>query len=247
MPASPPEWISATAPKRGNRIEENEDAVAGEPGALRFAVSDGASEGWESGPWAARLTAAFLTQPPEPVDFAQWLTDTRARWVVPAPSGSVPWYAAVKQEQGSFATLAGLELRRSQKTTGWAWRAVAIGDSCVFHVRGSALRTAFPIEDAKGFGNRPALVPSSTESRCPEPSWFAGRAEPTDLFLLATDAVAARLLDPDTRPAGLTAARESLRTQAPAPLLDWFRAVQAVTNDDASLIAVRLPGAQEIP
>ena len=59
MPAAlqAPEWISATVPKSGNRPEENEDATAAAPDALRFAVSDGATEGWESGPWATRLVA----------------------------------------------------------------------------------------------------------------------------------------------------------------------------------------------
>lgn len=245
MPAPPPpERIVATAPKHGNRPEENEDAAGAAPDGLRFVVSDGATEGWESGPWAERLAAAFLARPPKPTDFATWLAAVRRAWVPREPTGPVPWYAAVKQEQGSFATLAGLDLRRAGGARGWAWRAAAVGDSCLFHVRGSELLAAFPIDVPAGFGSRPRLVPSAPGSACPEPEWLAGRAAPGDLFLLATDAVAAHVLAPDGLGPALEAARGALTARDPAPILDWFRAVQSAHNDDASLIVVRLPFAR---
>src|SRR5690349_16103266 len=139
MPVPPAlEWVAATVPKRGNRPEENEDATAAAPDSARFALADGATEGWESGPWATRLASAYVERPPEPADFADWLAGARA-WAPPAPDGPQPWYVAEKQEEGSFATLAGLELRRSRTTDEWAWRSVAVGDSCFFHLRGSDL------------------------------------------------------------------------------------------------------------
>jgi hypothetical protein len=249
MPAQPPlpEWISATTPKLGNSAGENEDAVAAAPEALRFAVSDGASEGWESGPWAGRLAAAFVGGPPSPHEFPAWLAEARRGWAQKPAAGPEAWYASVKQEQGSFATLLGLELRHSRSTSGWAWRAVAVGDSCLLHVRGGALQAAFPLATPKAFGNRPPLLPSSPDAKCPEPEWFAGRAEPEDLFLLATDAAAARLLDPPALAAALPAVREALVAGEPGPLYRWFREVQAVANDDVSLVAIRLPDAQELP
>ena len=67
-PAFPPMcWISATLPKAGNRPEENEDAfAASSAAALRFAIADGATEGWESGRWAAHLANAYVDKPPSP-------------------------------------------------------------------------------------------------------------------------------------------------------------------------------------
>jgi hypothetical protein len=242
MPAgsSVPEWISATVPKRGNRPEENEDASAAAPDGLRFAVADGATEGWESGPWAAHLVAAYIARPPEPADFADWLTAVQ-KWAPPPREGPQAWYVAEKEEQGSFATLAGLELRHSRRSAEWAWRAGAVGDSCLFHVRGTELALAFPLESAGAFGNRPALVPSSTTLKCPDPEWCAGRGRPGDLLLLATDAGAARLFDPDTRASALAAVRAALADRDPAPLSDWCRTVQDTTNDDVSVVAIRLP------
>ena len=239
-----PKWVAATVPKRGNRAEENEDATATAPDALRFAASDGATEGWESGPWAARLVAAYVERPPEPATFADWLKATRD-WAPPATTGEVPWYAEEKQAQGSFATLVGVELRRSKRTGGWAWRAIAIGDSCLLHVRGEKLALAVPLSSPREFGNRPALVPSATARACPEPGWFAGRAQPGDLFLLATDAAAARMLDPAALPPALAAVRAALAARAPAALADWCRTVQDETNDDVSVLAITLPPAPE--
>jgi hypothetical protein len=246
VPPKPPvEWISATLPKAGHRPGENEDAAAASPDALRFAVADGATEAWESGSWAARLAAEFVRRPPTPEDFAAWLGEVRD-WAAPVAAGPVPWYAAEKREQGSFATLAGLELRAPRRGE-WSWRAVAVGDSCLLHVRGGVLEAAFPLSSAGEFGNRPRLVPSSPQERCPEPEWLAGRAAPGDVFLLATDAAAARLLDPRALAPALAAVSAALRDREPAPLLDWFREVQVVTNDDVSVIAIRIPDVRESP
>ncbi len=245
-PTTQPEWVSGMLPKTGNRVEENEDAVFASPDGLRFAISDGATEGWESGPWASYLSAAFIKSPPTPSSFPDWLANSRRAWVPRVLQGPIPWYATLKQQEGSFATMTGLEIRRTTQPPGWGWRSVAVGDSCLLHVRGEEKLAAFPLTSAADFGNRPRLIPSSSGSTCPEPEWLAGRAASGDLFLLATDAVAARLLDPVAFALALAAASESLHTKDNAPLLPWLRDVQTITNDDVSLIAIRLPALKEI-
>ncbi len=245
-PLASTEWISGTLPKVGNRPEENEDAATAGADSLRFAIADGATEGWESAPWAKHLTTAFIRQPPTPATFQGWLAEARQTWVPQVAPGLLPWYVTVKQQEGSFATVAGLEIRRSKQTPGWGWRAVAVGDSCLFHIRGDELLAAFPITSPAGFGNRPRLVPSSTDNVCPEPEWLAGRAEPGDLFLLATDAVAAQLLQPPGLKSALAAVRESLHTRDSQPLLAWLREVQNTTNDDVSLIGIHLLAHKEV-
>ncbi|MBA4191963.1 MAG: hypothetical protein C0467_28620 [Planctomycetaceae bacterium] len=243
---APIEWIAGTVPKIGNRAEENEDATNASADGLRFGIADGATEGWESGPWATHLTAAFINAPPTPATFAGWLAETRRAWVPKAAPGPLPWYATVKQQEGSFATVAGLEIRRTAKPPGWGWRSVAVGDSCLLHLRGEKLLAAFPHSSPAAFGNRPRLVPSAADVACPEPEWLAGRAAAGDLFLLATDAVAAQLLHPHALKVALVAVRESLRTRNPESMLAWLRTVQATTNDDASLIGIRLPAPEEV-
>lgn len=239
-PLTPTEWICGTLPKVGNRPEENEDATAAATDGLRFAIADGATEGWESGTWASHLSQAFLHNPPTPATFASFLTEVRRTWVPRATAGPLPWYAAVKEQEGSYAALAGLELLPSSQSAGWSWRAVAVGDSCLLHIRDQELIASFPYTSVASFGNRPQLVPSSSAATCPEPEWLAGRAVPGDLFLIATDAVAARLLNPDSLIFALVAVQESLQTRELAPLLDWLREVQTTKNDDVSLIGVQL-------
>jgi hypothetical protein len=244
-PSPPVEYVSATLPKLGNRAEENEDAVAAAPDGLRFAIADGASEGWESGAWAARLGSAFVRRPPAPTDFPQWLAELREAWAPAAVAQSAPWYASVKQAQGSFATLLGLEFRLSGAGSNWTWKAVAVGDTCALYIRGEELKASFPLASVKEFGSRPALVSSSVAAPCPAPEWLAGYADPGDLFLMASDAAAARLLDPKALAPALAAARESLKTRDSGPLLAWCREVQSAINDDVSVIAIRLTSTQE--
>ena len=247
MPRHPPVvWLSATLPKAGHRPAENEDASAVASDLSRFAVCDGATEGWESRAWAKHLARADARRAPAPDTFADWLEQVRG-WTPPPGDGPVAWYAAEKREQGSFATLLGLELRPSQARPGeWAWKAVAVGDSCLVQVRGEDVEAAFPFTTPAAFGTRPALVPSSADAACPDPEWLAGRAAAGDLLLLATDAVAAKLVDPATVAPALIAVREALRDGKPDPLHAWFREVQSTANDDVTLVAIRLPDAPEV-
>jgi hypothetical protein len=242
-------WIAATVAKAGNRPDENEDAIAASPETLRFAVTDGATEGWESGKWATHLAAAYIKRPPTPVDFTEWLTAAQESWEAPSRTGSVPWYASIKQDSGSFSTLLGFEFRLASKTPAWTWKAIAIGDSCLFHLRAGHVEAVFPISNSSAFGNDPPLVPSSSTSVCPEPEWLAGRCESDDLFLLATDAVAAFLLRFATAEEWspvLAALGLGLETKGNTkPLLEWLRTVQSVRNDDLSVVAVRIPAVPE--
>jgi serine/threonine protein phosphatase PrpC len=237
-----PAWVAVTLPKAGNSPSENEDAHATD-GTSRFAVADGASEGWASGSWAARLVSRFVAAPPAPSAFDEWLRSARAGYAAPAPTGPLAWYAEEKQRDGAFATLLGLELRPT--ASGWAWKVIAVGDSCLFHLRGGTLVTAVPLERTEQFGTRPALVPSAPDARCPEPEWFAGRAEPGDLFLLATDAASARVLAPDGVAAADRAARAALAARAPDPLRDWCAQARAAINDDVTVLAILLPPSPE--
>jgi hypothetical protein len=234
-------WISASRPKIGHKSEENEDAIAIAHLEWRFAVADGATEGWESGAWARRLAEAYIRAVPLPADFSDWLAATRAGWRPDAAPGPVAWYAAEKQQEGSFATLLGVELQPvAGETNAWRWKAVAVGDSCLIHIRDEEVAVAFPLATPGEFGDQPPLVPSSTHVRCPEPEWLAGRAVPGDWLLLATDAVAAQLLNPAAFPAALSTIAAALAAGDRHRLLDWLEQVQSRVNDDASLIAIRI-------
>jgi hypothetical protein len=240
---APLTWISASVPKPGHKAAENEDATAAHPGRMRFAVADGATEGWQSGGWAKHLATAYARRPPTPADFPDWLAAARGAWVPPAGGGAA-WYAEVKQEQGSFSTLLGVEFRESATRKGLAWKAVAVGDSCLLVLRNDRVEVAFPLSRPDEFGTRPALVPSPAGARCPDPDWLAGRADPGDLVVLATDAVARYLLarePPVGRDPVVAAVRAAVASGTSDPVVESLLGLSDVLNDDASVVAVVVP------
>jgi hypothetical protein len=239
--------ISASVPKPGHEASENEDAIAGDPERMRFAIADGATEGWQSGAWARQLASFYRQRPPTPADFKDWLAAARSDWKPPGSPLFAAWYTEAKEEQGSFATLVGLEFRKSTGQSGLAWKSVAIGDSCLLLLRRDRFEVTFPLSAVGEFGNRPALVPSSRDRRCPEPAWLAGWVEPGDLYLLATDAVARLLLTggPSPGPPALVpAVREAVETSRSDLLEAALKGLGESLNDDASLIAVRVQEAE---
>ncbi|MFO0802612.1 MAG: hypothetical protein U0791_05750 [Gemmataceae bacterium] len=235
-------WIAASVPKAGSRAEENEDASAGHGDRMRFAIADGASESWQSGGWAKHLAQAYLARPPGPADFDGWLKVVREKWA-PPQAESQSWYAEVKSEQGSFATILGLEFRVATDPPGLVWKSMAVGDSCLFLFRGGKLDLSFPMTSEDGFGNRPPLVPSSGEQECPEPEWLAGWAESGDLLLLATDAVSRLLLKAGssvgTHPL-VKAAERAVTEATPGPLLELLNTLRPRLRDDATVLAVKI-------
>src|SRR6202034_4057383 len=70
----------------------------------------------------------------------------------------LPWYAEEKAAMGAYSSLVGITV--SKDGGGGDWRAIAVGDSCVFQVRGDVLLEAFPFDSSDAFTSRPALLGS---------------------------------------------------------------------------------------
>jgi hypothetical protein len=189
-----PAWYAFHLPKRGNAAQEYEDALATDPAADRYAVADGASESSYSGLWARLLAEGFVGSAGKPWRDLDWLPPLRKRWAAEVDKLPLSWYAEMKREQGAFATLLGLAFRPPLEGQPGIWRALAVGDSCLFRTRSGRLLKAFPLSDSKGFGNQPRLLGSRSSSSGgfaqPAPEQAHGRWRPGDRFLLMTDALA---------------------------------------------------------
>ncbi len=237
-----------TAPKAGNAESQNEDAAALGPKLRRVAIADGASEGWQSGPWARVLAAECVRTPPTPESFAEWVAAARAQ----APkTEATSWYAEEKAALGSFATVLGLAFEEA-KDGGIRWRAVAVGDSCLFQVRGEKLLAKFPVESLADFSNRPNLVASAPAQAVPDADWFAGRGELRDVFYLLTDALAEWFLR--ARHANARPEQELDRvtepSRPPAAFADWIKSLRdakSLKNDDCTVVRVELLPLQGSP
>lgn len=241
--------VARSVPKAGNTDAQNEDAVVVAPKLRRAAVADGASEGWQSGPWAKVVATAYAKSPPQPTTFLDWLLATRG---LAPKTESKSWYAEEKQAVGAFATLAGVAFEEA-KDGGIKWRAVAVGDSCLFQVRRAKLLARFPLETAAEFSNRPRLIGTAADAADEDPRWFAGRAELGDVFYLLTDAVAEwflRTREANGRPweelDQVTAS--SLPPPAFAFWIKSLRDAKAIRNDDCTALRIALisrPPAQD--
>jgi hypothetical protein len=199
--------------------------------ATRFAVADGASESSFAGAWARLLVETFVRGP---VRWPAWLTPLQERWAATVVTAPLPWYAEAKFEEGAFATLLGVVVEPRRRR----WRAWAIGDSCLFHLRRNRLLRAFPLIHSGEFGNAPRLVGS--RSRPPlwdraRGSWRAG-----DRLLLMTDALAQWFLR--RVEAGRRPWRAVERLQRDEDFAQWLGKLSdhgELRNDDVTLLTVR--------
>ncbi len=156
-------------PKRGEKIEDYEDASAADPVRGRFAIADGAAGSSFSALWAQLLVEEFVgSSKAQPCPFAEWLPNVQERWSTAVNAGrtngqKTPWFVEDRLQQGAFAAFLGLTLEEYINWRGnkkRRWRVLAIGDTCLFQVRSSQLYKALPLTRAKEFGNTPWLVGS---------------------------------------------------------------------------------------
>lgn len=227
-------------PKRGSTPREYEDAFALAPpdadGVVRaVAVADGATETAFARAWAEALARGLAGSPVTTEALSALLPEARAAWQsgVDARAATLPWYAAAKAEQGAGATLLGLRL-----LPGGTWRALALGDACLFRLaegeNGLALLAAWPFDDPAAFDNRPDLLTSLPSAPPSAPLVTEGEWRPGDVFLLATDALAAFLLAQDR-----AAEAASWTPETFAEVVDSARESGALKNDDVTLAVLR--------
>ena len=242
-------------PKEGNTDAENEDAYWPEeqaaydlrsaetaydlPLILRVAVADGATETLFSGLWAGILSRAYCESPSH-LAFLKRLPALRDAWQSEVAARPLPWYAEEKARSGAFATLLGLTVKTGHAHDIAYYQALAIGDSCLFHLREGRLLRAFPLTRAADFNNSPYLLASHPQ-RNPDLAenlrTTAHRALPGDSLLLLTDALAQWFLhalasDSDC-PDPL---REITNPEAFAQLAQQEREARRLRNDDTTML-----------
>ena len=225
------------SPKAGHRPEEYEDAFAvrATEDAWTAAVADGATETAFAGRWAQILAEGCATLPPEaPWPVERW----RAVWrhEVERRTAGQPWYVAAKAEAGAFAALLGVRV-----TADGRWRAAAVGDCNVLHLRDGALLRAWPWTEPDAFSHHPELLGSvdapdtgDTAVVRAEQPWEAG-----DELLVCTDALAAHLLTALLHGEALPAPR-TWDTDAFHAYISEARVQGTLRNDDVTLVYARL-------
>jgi hypothetical protein len=225
-------WIRTTTKDGRDRPEDNEDHALADRLSGRFAVADGASTSARADIWARLLTESFVLDRADPLD-PTVLHELRKRWWDQAYRPDLPWYALQKVVAGAAATFLGLVIADG------CYQFVAVGDSCLFHVREGELLLAGPLNQAAQFGNTPELVSSLHElPALREHQWNGGGSyRQGDHFLLATDAIAHHVLSTPNDHRSLSSAVEAAYDP------DLFAALVAKQrqhgrNDDATICVV---------
>ncbi|MCE9667121.1 protein phosphatase 2C domain-containing protein [Myxococcus stipitatus] len=228
-------------PKAGNAPSENEDAHALSLGRssgdapFHAAVADGATESLFSGAWARALAEAYVQGGLHGADdLLAVLPALQRDWHAAVEARELPWYAREKAHQGAFAAVLGVSI------SGRDWTALAVGDSCLFHVREDALLRAFPLETAEALGTNPYLVSTHVARNvglASRVSVVAGVLHPGDLLLLMTDALAGWFLT--EHEAGRAPWRQLPRPGESARHEDFIRTLRdagRLRNDDVTLL-----------
>lgn len=166
-------------------------------GGFMAALSDGATEACLSRLWARHLVQAGISGLPLLCAWGRraWtprMTGLATAWrnvaenKLPEPR---PWFATQALFRGSHATLLQVCVQDDR------WTAHAVGDTCLLVIRESRILRGFPFQDAAAFGSSPDLL-STLEGATPRygVQRACGRLRAGDVLLLATDALACRLL-----------------------------------------------------
>ncbi len=248
------------SPKEGYTEHEYEDAFYPEeaflisPSPFTIAVADGATESAFSKEWAQILCESFGKAPFFDIEELQVrLPSLMEEWNQSYLSKNLPWYSQRKIQQGSFSTFLGIHFTyaenlsdHSERNLGY-WRAIAIGDTCLFHIRNEDLVLRFPLTKSSDFSISPYLLsslPEGNDSLDQHLHYHEGSRQKGDIFILATDALAQWFLrewESKKKPW-----KDFYRFQdQPNEFQQWLhglRKTKKIHNDDSTLIFCEVSG-----
>lgn len=229
--------FASSIPKDVASPELNEDAWAHNEELTCVALSDGASESFDSRTWADCLVAKYVID--HRFDSA-WVDSAVREYVHSIDIDNLGWAAQRAFERGSFATLLGLNLAEN----GTELDILCVGDSLAMHVRRGSVLTTYPFKQPEEFDARPTLMSTKKEANIflNEPSFLLSTMTTWmvslgDVIYLATDAVGRWLLSEASTSLEVMETLQGLTSEA-----EWEALVLELRNehrmklDDSTLI-----------
>jgi len=199
--------VTFSEPKAGNLPVEWQDGAGGGvvgdgTGTARFIVLDGATQAYDPLRWVDQLVTSFVSPAGddpgaggprlEPSAMRAWFARMQDQWAADVPSFDSIIEAEKFRKVGSFATFLGFEITGLDGPDPF-WRAVALGDTVLFHVRAGRLIATFPPMRPGEFGSHPAglhTLPSSLDEMTGRLLAGGGVLADGDFLFAATDAMA---------------------------------------------------------
>ncbi|TWO69129.1 hypothetical protein FN976_20555 [Caenimonas sedimenti] len=143
--------FAGTCAKELDRPETNEDACVFSADGQRLAMSDGASESYDSRVWANLLARKFSDDP----GFGEeWLQSAVSAYLSEHDFAAMGWAQQLAYGRGCFATLLSVE---HDAATG-RLALFGVGDTVAALVVGSEIVRAWPLDDPEKFKERPTLL-----------------------------------------------------------------------------------------
>jgi hypothetical protein len=145
-----------SVPKVLGDADRNEDAFKWSPERSAVALSDGASESFDSRSWARILVRLFVLKPVLSVARLDLAISAFTKRHDPQ---SMSWSRQSAFDRGSFATLLGVVIGQKRDHA----RVVAIGDTAAMLLDGNRLVASLPYTDPADFQRRPTLLSTRRE------------------------------------------------------------------------------------
>src|SRR5690242_3314348 len=263
------QMVTFSAAKDGNAPGEWQDGACGgvipdgtgAPHRARFVVLDGATTAYDPVRWVDQLVRSFAPPPDgargsagsqgprlEPAAMRAWFAEMQDRWAKDVRDFDSIIEERKFAEVGSFVTLLGFEIYGLDGPEPY-WRAVALGDTVLFHVRAGRLIATFPPLGPEDFGTLPDGVhtsPASLDRKTGRLLSGGGVLEAGDFLFAATDAMAQWILRTVQR--GEAKVWDTLTTLAHPDVFAQLVADQRreqdgakrLKNDDVTLMRLRM-------
>lgn len=183
--------------KYGATMTDCEDAYAQNEEASRYAIADGVALSFMPKPWAEFLVKHFCDTTALSLTEENW-----KKWLLPIQE---EWYRFVEERvrilnrffltyrfnkaESAAATFIGFEIDKDNHK----WKAIIIGDSCLFHLHDSVFES-YLIENSTDFTNFPNVFMSFEKDNYRSPRLIIGDIKAGDTFILTTDALAKWIL-----------------------------------------------------
>ncbi len=215
----------------------NEDAWAHNEELTCIALSDGASESFDSKTWANLLVNRYARDHAMTPD---WVGEALQTYSSAFKFEELTWSAQRAFDRGSFATLLGLAIGHNETDL----EVLCIGDSLALHVRAGIVLASFPFDRAEQFDARPTLLSTKghANSLWASSEFFlqASRTwavEPGDVIYAVTDAVGhwvlSNLTDDKNTPGMLDAAKSEADFTT---LVEELRGTRGIRLDDSTVL-----------
>ena len=143
--------LFGTVPKHSGDADRNEDAFRWSPERSALALSDGATESFDSRLWARLLVRYYVRHQAFSVAGLDRAITAFTRCHNP---GALSWSRQAAFDRGSFATLLGVSISPEKDQAS----ILAIGDTIALLLDGPRLVTSFPYTEPEEFKRRPTLL-----------------------------------------------------------------------------------------